>query len=117
MGGPWWPSGKASAFGPEGPRPETRFHRRSAVHEACCTPNHTQPNVLPLVWHGEGVPAQVSSSSSDRGSKLLGPSQNSTRVASKWDVNKTKPNLIHYMRASCLFGGFSEEAGSHLCFA
>ncbi|GBO31595.1 hypothetical protein AVEN_64599-1, partial [Araneus ventricosus] len=33
-----------------------------------------------------GMPAQVSSSSSDRGSKLRGPSQNGSRVASKWDV-------------------------------
>ncbi|GBL87373.1 hypothetical protein AVEN_118326-1 [Araneus ventricosus] len=41
---------------------------------------------------GEGVPAQVSSSSSDRGSKLRGPSQNSPRVASKRDVNETKLN-------------------------
>ncbi|GBN56255.1 hypothetical protein AVEN_213548-1 [Araneus ventricosus] len=40
----------------------------------------------------EVVPAQVSSSSSDRGSKLRGPSQNSPRVASKRDVNKTKLN-------------------------
>ncbi|GBM34125.1 hypothetical protein AVEN_155131-1, partial [Araneus ventricosus] len=32
---------------------------------------------------GEGVPAQVSSSSSDLGSKLRGPSLNSPRVASK----------------------------------
>ncbi|GBL92565.1 hypothetical protein AVEN_123752-1 [Araneus ventricosus] len=37
-----------------------------------------------------GVPAQVSSSSSDRDSKLRGPSQNSPRAASKRDVNKTK---------------------------
>ncbi|GBM35990.1 hypothetical protein AVEN_78087-1 [Araneus ventricosus] len=36
---------------------------------------------------GEGVPAQVSSS--DRGPKLRGPSQNSPRVASKRDVNIT----------------------------
>ncbi|GBN18520.1 hypothetical protein AVEN_163572-1 [Araneus ventricosus] len=41
---------------------------------------------------GEGVPAQVSFSSSDRGSKLRGPSQNSPRVASKRDVNITKLN-------------------------
>ncbi|GBM18802.1 hypothetical protein AVEN_166549-1 [Araneus ventricosus] len=38
---------------------------------------------------GEGVPAQVSSSSSDRGLKLRGPPLNSPRVASKWDVNLT----------------------------
>ncbi|GBN76262.1 hypothetical protein AVEN_134484-1 [Araneus ventricosus] len=36
---------------------------------------------------GEGVPAQVSSS--DRGSKLRGPSLNNPRVASKRDVNIT----------------------------
>ncbi|GBN92884.1 hypothetical protein AVEN_223968-1 [Araneus ventricosus] len=44
---------------------------------ACYTPNHRQwPNALPLVWRGSlvmGVPAQASSSSSDRGSKLRGP--------------------------------------------
>ncbi|GBM06656.1 hypothetical protein AVEN_190875-1 [Araneus ventricosus] len=39
---------------------------------------------------GEGVPAQVSSSSSDHGSKLRGPSQNSPRFASKLDANVTK---------------------------
>ncbi|GBM85643.1 hypothetical protein AVEN_33358-1 [Araneus ventricosus] len=46
-----------------------------------------------VAWKfGEGVPAQVSSSSSDCGSKLRGPSQNSPRVASKRDVNITKLN-------------------------
>ncbi|GBL92689.1 hypothetical protein AVEN_119087-1 [Araneus ventricosus] len=40
----------------------------------------------------EGMPAQVPSSSSDRGSKLRGPSQNSPRVASKWNFNITKIN-------------------------
>ncbi|GBM67268.1 hypothetical protein AVEN_190090-1 [Araneus ventricosus] len=35
----------------------------------------------------EEVPAQMSSSSSDRGSKLRGPFLNSPRVASKRDVN------------------------------
>ncbi|GBN51751.1 hypothetical protein AVEN_55025-1 [Araneus ventricosus] len=38
---------------------------------------------------GEGVPAQVSSLSSDCGSKLRGPSLNSPHVASKRDVNLT----------------------------
>ncbi|GBN94180.1 hypothetical protein AVEN_228807-1 [Araneus ventricosus] len=41
---------------------------------------------------GEGVPAQVWSSSSDRGSKLRAPSQNSPRVPSERDVNITKLN-------------------------
>ncbi|GBM81767.1 hypothetical protein AVEN_106592-1 [Araneus ventricosus] len=36
---------------------------------------------------GERVPAQAPPSSSDRGSKLRGLSQNSPRVASKLDVN------------------------------
>ncbi|GBN61485.1 hypothetical protein AVEN_151852-1, partial [Araneus ventricosus] len=37
-----------------------------------------------VAWKfGEGVPAQASSSSSGRGSKLRDPSQNSPRVASK----------------------------------
>ncbi|GBN11196.1 hypothetical protein AVEN_272585-1 [Araneus ventricosus] len=36
---------------------------------------------------GEGMPAQVSSSSSDRRSNIRCPSQKSPRVASKWDVN------------------------------
>ncbi|GBO00774.1 hypothetical protein AVEN_110770-1 [Araneus ventricosus] len=40
----------------------------------------------------EGAPTQVSCSSSDRGSKLRGPSQNSPRVASKRDVNIAKLN-------------------------
>ncbi|GBL80372.1 hypothetical protein AVEN_137701-1, partial [Araneus ventricosus] len=36
---------------------------------------------------GEGVPAQVSSSSPDRGSKLRSPSQNIPGIVSKRDVN------------------------------
>ncbi|GBN96799.1 hypothetical protein AVEN_123936-1 [Araneus ventricosus] len=39
---------------------------------------------------GKEVGAQVSSSSSDHGSKLRGPSQNSPRAAAKRDVNITK---------------------------
>ncbi|GBO20175.1 hypothetical protein AVEN_140997-1 [Araneus ventricosus] len=38
------------------------------------------------------LPAQVSSSSSDHGSKLGSPSQHSPRVASKRGVNMTKLN-------------------------
>ncbi|GBL79053.1 hypothetical protein AVEN_48999-1 [Araneus ventricosus] len=49
-----------------------------------------------VAWKlGEEVPAQVSSSLSDRGSKLRGPSQNSPRVASKRDVNITKQTNKH----------------------
>ncbi|GBN00202.1 hypothetical protein AVEN_99275-1 [Araneus ventricosus] len=43
---------------------------------------------------GEGVPARVSSSSFDRGSKLRGSSQNSPHVASKRDVNITKLSRV-----------------------
>ncbi|GBL82138.1 hypothetical protein AVEN_252338-1 [Araneus ventricosus] len=48
---------------------------------------------LVLVWCRSlvrGLPAQVSPLSSDRGSKLRGPSQNRLRVASKWNVNIKK---------------------------
>ncbi|GBM57799.1 hypothetical protein AVEN_262570-1 [Araneus ventricosus] len=50
---------------------------------------------------GEEVPAQTSSSPSDRGSKLRGPSQDSPRVASKRDVNITKLNLPRSLTSSC----------------
>ncbi|GBM99737.1 hypothetical protein AVEN_237664-1 [Araneus ventricosus] len=95
--GPWWFSGRVSALGPEDSRPESRFHRRSAVHGACCTLNHTQwPNVLPLVWRGSLGSRGASSGVVfviRPGSKLRGPSQNSRHVASKRDVNITKLNL------------------------
>ncbi|GBL65622.1 hypothetical protein AVEN_205248-1 [Araneus ventricosus] len=42
----------------------------------------------------DGATVQVSSSSSDGGSKLRGPSQNSPRVASERDVNITKLNFV-----------------------
>ncbi|GBM59918.1 hypothetical protein AVEN_270021-1 [Araneus ventricosus] len=45
---------------------------------------------LPVGVAWKGVPAQVPSS--DYGSKLRGPSQNSPRVASKRDANITKLN-------------------------
>ncbi|GBN63672.1 hypothetical protein AVEN_17802-1 [Araneus ventricosus] len=41
---------------------------------------------------GEEMPIQVSSSSSDRGSKLRGLSPNSPRVASKLDIDIAKLN-------------------------
>ncbi|GBO09610.1 hypothetical protein AVEN_217951-1 [Araneus ventricosus] len=48
---------------------------------------HVAPPV-DVAWKpGEGESAQASSWSSDRGSKLRGPSPNSRRVASKRDVN------------------------------
>ncbi|GBM71419.1 hypothetical protein AVEN_185725-1 [Araneus ventricosus] len=49
-----------------------------------CTLNPSRP------FGERRATAQVSSSSSDRGSKVRGPSQNSPRVASKPDVVVTK---------------------------
>ncbi|GBM66513.1 hypothetical protein AVEN_252276-1 [Araneus ventricosus] len=75
---PWWPSGKLSASEPEGSRFETQFHCRSVMYWACGTLNHRsrvkRPPVGVVRKFGEGMPAQVSSSTSDRGSKLRGPS-------------------------------------------
>ncbi|GBO03655.1 hypothetical protein AVEN_225656-1 [Araneus ventricosus] len=48
---------------------------------------------------GEGALAQAPLSSSDRSSKLRGPSQNSPRVASKWHVNIAK--LRHLLTRYC----------------
>ncbi|GBM77934.1 hypothetical protein AVEN_35304-1 [Araneus ventricosus] len=49
-----------------------------------------------VAWKfGEGMSAHVSSSSSDHGSKLRCPSQNSPCVASERDVNITKTKKIH----------------------
>ncbi|GBM10170.1 hypothetical protein AVEN_258770-1 [Araneus ventricosus] len=50
-----------------------------------------------VMWmSGEGVPAQMYCSSSDRGSKLQDSSQNSPCVASKRDVNIIKLNETNY---------------------
>ncbi|GBM55794.1 hypothetical protein AVEN_109237-1 [Araneus ventricosus] len=88
------PSGKVAGLGPEGSRFETRFHRRSVLYWACCTLNHrhgsTRATAGVVRKFGEGVPAQVSFSSSGLGSKLRDLSQNSPRVALKWDTNITK---------------------------
>ncbi|GBN07979.1 hypothetical protein AVEN_110778-1 [Araneus ventricosus] len=61
---------------------------------ARCMLNQSSGIKLPLASvvrkFEEGVPAQGSSASSDRSSKLRGQSQMNPRVASKRDVNKTK---------------------------
>ncbi|GBN90722.1 hypothetical protein AVEN_36228-1 [Araneus ventricosus] len=60
-----------------------------------CTLNPSDPYALPSVWRGSlesGLPAQASSSPSDRGSKLRGLSLNSPRVLAKREVKITKPN-------------------------
>ncbi|GBM22521.1 hypothetical protein AVEN_160058-1 [Araneus ventricosus] len=88
-----WPSGKILSFGAGG------FQVRNSIPlDISCVwgPLHAKSYVVakrPPVgeaWNvGEGLPAQASSSSSDRGSKSRAPSQNSLRVASKRDVNIT----------------------------
>ncbi|GBN95637.1 hypothetical protein AVEN_76121-1 [Araneus ventricosus] len=50
------------------------------------------------VWKGGGVPAQVSTSSSDGCSKLRGTSKNIPRFASKRDVNITKLKLTKLLQ-------------------
>ncbi|GBN49238.1 hypothetical protein AVEN_216372-1 [Araneus ventricosus] len=71
----------------------------STEDSPCMGPVHAEsyvvakrPPVGVVRKFGEGVRAQVSSSSSDCDSKSRGPSQNSPCVASKLDVNITKPN-------------------------
>ncbi|GBM93643.1 hypothetical protein AVEN_191658-1 [Araneus ventricosus] len=72
---------------------ETRFHRGSAV---CGFLLHVKsyavakgPPAGVVRKLGEGVFDEMPSSSSDRGSKLRGPSLNSRHVASKREVNLT----------------------------
>ncbi|GBL84313.1 hypothetical protein AVEN_118682-1 [Araneus ventricosus] len=71
---PLWPKGRVSASRPEGDRLETQFPQRSVVYWACSTLNHTssgKPPPFDVVRKlRERLPAQASSSSSDRGSKL-----------------------------------------------
>ncbi|GBL90991.1 hypothetical protein AVEN_184387-1 [Araneus ventricosus] len=94
-GGPRWPSGKVSALGPRfqvrNPIPLKIRRVWGLLHAKSYVVAKRPP--VGVAWKfGEGVPAQVSSSSSDLGSKLRGPSQNSHRVASKRDVNISKLN-------------------------
>ncbi|GBM65210.1 hypothetical protein AVEN_82384-1 [Araneus ventricosus] len=67
----------------------------------CYALNHTywfkRPPVGVVQKFGEGVPDQVSSSSSDHGSKLRGPSQNGPLVASKRGVNTNKLNSCGFI--------------------
>ncbi|GBL83992.1 hypothetical protein AVEN_23495-1 [Araneus ventricosus] len=91
---PRWPSGKVSALGTAGfqvrnPIPLKIRRVWGLLHVKSYVVVKRPP--VGVAWNfGEGVPAQVSSSSSDRGSKLRGPFQYSPRVASKRDVNITK---------------------------
>ncbi|GBM95152.1 hypothetical protein AVEN_17585-1 [Araneus ventricosus] len=87
---PRWPGGKVSTSGPEGSKLDST--EEPPCKWVWCTLNTSGPNVFQLVRCGSlerGVPAQVLSSSSDRGTKLRGPPQNSPRVASRRDANIT----------------------------
>ncbi|GBM56675.1 hypothetical protein AVEN_154225-1 [Araneus ventricosus] len=87
---PRWPSGKALTSGPEGRNTiPLKIRRVWGLLHAKSYVVVKRPPVGVARKFGEGVPAQVSSSSSDRGSKLRGPSLNSPRVASKGDVKIT----------------------------
>ncbi|GBN06138.1 hypothetical protein AVEN_19595-1 [Araneus ventricosus] len=81
---PQWSSGKIWSSEPEGWRHDSTEDPLCMC--ACCTSNHPVGVVRKLEM---GVPAQVSSSSSDHGSELQGPSQKSPRVASRRDINIT----------------------------
>ncbi|GBM41322.1 hypothetical protein AVEN_241482-1 [Araneus ventricosus] len=54
-----------------------------------------RPPIGVALKFGEGVPAQMSSSSSNRDSKLRGPSPNSCRVSSKRGSNITKTKALN----------------------
>ncbi|GBN58942.1 hypothetical protein AVEN_186755-1 [Araneus ventricosus] len=73
--------------------PETRFHQRSALYVGLLYFKSYVGGQTFFRWSAvevwRGVPTRVSSSS-DRGSKLRGSSQNSPRIASKRDVNITQ---------------------------
>ncbi|GBL88461.1 hypothetical protein AVEN_159060-1 [Araneus ventricosus] len=94
-----WLSGKVLALRPQVSKPDSTEDppcMRAPLHAKSYVGDKRPP--AGVVWKfGEGVPAQVSSSSSDSGSKLRDPSQNIPFVASKRDANITKLNLYHYI--------------------
>ncbi|GBM07825.1 hypothetical protein AVEN_33105-1 [Araneus ventricosus] len=87
----WWSSGKVSDAGFQVRNPIPRKSRRvlGLLHVKSNVGEQTFSGLCGAkVWRGG--PDQVLSSTSDRGSKFRGLSQNSPRVASKQDDNKTK---------------------------
>ncbi|GBL98198.1 hypothetical protein AVEN_268283-1 [Araneus ventricosus] len=88
--GPRWSSGKVQA---RNPIPLKIRRAWGPLHAKSYVVAKRPP--AGVAWKlGEGAPAQASSSSSDRSSKLRGPSQNSPRVASKRDVNVIKLLIV-----------------------
>ncbi|GBL75060.1 hypothetical protein AVEN_243843-1 [Araneus ventricosus] len=101
---PWWLSGKASSSEPE----RSWFESAGRLQNRNPIPPKIRRvldllHVKTYVWGQTSsvlcislecvVPAQAPSSSSDRGSKLRDPSQNSLRIVSKRDVNLIKLNF------------------------
>ncbi|GBM34897.1 hypothetical protein AVEN_41448-1 [Araneus ventricosus] len=87
---PRWPSGKVGTGGSQARNPIPSKIRLvwGLLHSKSYVVAKRPPAGVARKF-GEGMPAQVSSSSSDRGSKLRGPSLNSPRAASKRDFNIT----------------------------
>ncbi|GBN90772.1 hypothetical protein AVEN_94199-1 [Araneus ventricosus] len=85
---PRWPSGKVQVRNPI----PLKIRRVWGLLRAKSYLVAKRPPVGAAWKFGEGVPAQVSSSSSDCGSKSRSPSPNSPRVASKRGVNIAKLN-------------------------
>ncbi|GBM99899.1 hypothetical protein AVEN_188416-1 [Araneus ventricosus] len=81
--------------GLEGCRFESRLHERSDIYKCLTYVNLLMIERLPagvVRKFGNWVPVQVSSSSSDHSSELRGPYRNFPRVASKRNLNLSKPN-------------------------
>ncbi|GBL95052.1 hypothetical protein AVEN_188802-1 [Araneus ventricosus] len=86
---PRWPSGKAPTSGPEGRKFLYDIRLVWGLLHAKSYVVAKRPSVGVAQKFGEGVPAQVSSSSSDRGWNLQGSALIIPRVASKRDFNLT----------------------------
>ncbi|GBO16526.1 hypothetical protein AVEN_70928-1 [Araneus ventricosus] len=87
---PRWPSGEVSTGGPQvrNPIPPNIGRVWGPLHAKSYVVAIRPPAAVVRKF-GEGAPAQASSSSSDRGSKLRGSSLNNLPIASKRNVNIT----------------------------
>ncbi|GBM49989.1 hypothetical protein AVEN_210098-1 [Araneus ventricosus] len=100
------PNRRVSASGPEGSKFETDSAENPPCIWAYCILSYTQgdksaPAGVVGKFGGKGVSTQVSSSSSDRCSKLRGSSsKNSPRVASKRDTNVARDSNLFMVPTS-----------------
>ncbi|GBL95937.1 hypothetical protein AVEN_221025-1, partial [Araneus ventricosus] len=86
--GPLWPTGNLGTGGSQVRNPiPLKIRRASGLLHAKSYVVAKHPPVGVAQKFGERVPARMSSSLSDRCSKLRGPSLNIPRVASKRDAN------------------------------